>query len=89
MLLYQSLGDAVDLPRTKPGESIMEPLKYLQSKHGTYFVTGNHEYYYGSALEWIDLFKSYGIKTLANQVTHINEKVCLAGLNDISSENSG
>uniref|UniRef100_A0A914DJ18 Calcineurin-like phosphoesterase domain-containing protein n=1 Tax=Acrobeloides nanus TaxID=290746 RepID=A0A914DJ18_9BILA len=82
------VGDAVDGPRSLL-EDLMKPLKFLQSKYGTYFVTGNHEYFYGDAMEWIDLFNnSYGMNVLDNKVVHINN-VCIVGLNDISSNRSG
>lgn len=60
------VGDAIDAPR-KLIEHRMEPLKYLRSKYGTYFSTGNHEYYYGNVREWIDLFKEYEITVLENR----------------------
>lgn len=61
------MGDAVDAPRDLI-ESRMEPLKFLRSRFGTFFTTGNHEYYYGSVLEWLDLFKNrYGIRILDNK----------------------
>uniref|UniRef100_A0A914EJN2 Calcineurin-like phosphoesterase domain-containing protein n=1 Tax=Acrobeloides nanus TaxID=290746 RepID=A0A914EJN2_9BILA len=61
------VGDAVDAPRALI-ESRMDPLKCLHARIGTFFTTGNHEYYYGSALEWFDHFKnSYGITILDNK----------------------
>lgn len=61
------VGDAIDAPRSLIEER-MEPLKYLQSKRGTYFTTGNHEYYYGNMREWMELFeKEYGIQVLENK----------------------
>lgn len=38
----------------------------MHSRLGIFFVTGNHEYYYGNVEEWISLFISYGITTLRN-----------------------
>src|SRR5690606_30823817 len=42
-----------------------EPLGELETNHGTYFVTGNHEYYSG-ADEWVDEMRRLGIPTLRN-----------------------
>lgn len=42
------------------------PLKGLTSTHGTFFVTGNHEYYSG-AHGWIDALRALGIKVLMNE----------------------
>lgn len=37
----------------------VEPLARLRARHGTYFVTGNHEYYSGAA-PWIAVFAAWG-----------------------------
>lgn len=42
------------------------PLAELRSRHGTYFVTGNHEYYSG-AQAWIDELRRLGLTVLLNQ----------------------
>jgi len=38
-----------------------EPLARLVSRHGTFFVTGNHEYYSG-AHDWIHEFRRLGAR---------------------------
>ena len=38
----------------------------LQSRYGTYFVTGNHEYYSG-AQSWIDKLRTMGVTVLMNE----------------------
>ncbi|KAI1715502.1 calcineurin-like phosphoesterase domain-containing protein [Ditylenchus destructor] len=81
------VGDAIDAPRDLI-EDRMEPLRHLRSRFGTFFVTGNHEYYYGNAEEWIHLFRSYGINVLLNEKVDL-EGICLVGLNDPSSKKSG
>lgn len=42
------------------------PLSGLTSTHGTFFVTGNHEYYSG-AHAWVDELRSLGIQVLMNE----------------------
>uniref|UniRef100_A0AC34R1L1 Calcineurin-like phosphoesterase domain-containing protein n=1 Tax=Panagrolaimus sp. JU765 TaxID=591449 RepID=A0AC34R1L1_9BILA len=82
------VGDAIDAPMNLIQER-MEPLKYLKSKHGVFFVSGNHEFYYGNYDEWKQLFESYGINVMENEVEHLDDTICLVGLHDISSYKSG
>ena len=42
------------------------PLVDLKSRHGTFFVTGNHEYYSG-AQPWIDELRRLGLTVLMNE----------------------
>jgi hypothetical protein len=42
------------------------PLAGLVSRHGTFFVTGNHEYYSG-ALPWMAELRSLGVSVLMNE----------------------
>ncbi|HYF59404.1 MAG TPA: metallophosphoesterase, partial [Burkholderiaceae bacterium] len=42
------------------------PLAGLRSRHGTFFVTGNHEYYSG-ALPWIAELRRLGLTVLLNE----------------------
>ena len=42
------------------------PLSQLVSRHGSFFVTGNHEYYSG-AHAWIDELRGLGVKVLLNE----------------------
>ena len=42
------------------------PLAGLQSRHGTFFVTGNHEYYCG-AHAWVAELKRLGLTVLTNE----------------------
>src|SRR6266851_1864205 len=43
-----------------------EPLGRLESRHGTYIVTGNHEYYSG-AHAWIHELRRLGTRVLLNE----------------------
>ena len=58
-------GDLVDGSVKELGQHI-RPLAQLQSTHGTFFVTGNHEYYSG-AHSWIDALRQLGIRVLMNE----------------------
>lgn len=58
-------GDLVDGSVKELGRHIA-PLAQLQSTHGTFFVTGNHEYYSG-AHGWIDALRGLGVQVLMNE----------------------
>ncbi|NVO06095.1 MAG: metallophosphoesterase [Rhodoferax sp.] len=58
-------GDLVDGPVRTLG-SLVQPLQDLRSRYGSYFVTGNHEYYSG-AQEWVAHLRSLGIQVLMNE----------------------
>ncbi|CAK5076193.1 unnamed protein product [Meloidogyne enterolobii] len=81
------IGDIIDAPRDLIEERV-ESLRHLRSHFGTFYVTGNHEYYYGNVNEWFELFESYGITILKNRAVNL-KGFCLVGLNDIYSEESG
>lgn len=60
------------------------PLAGLRSTHGTFFVTGNHEYY-SDYQEWVDFLPSLGMRVLRNEraeITHNGGTFDLAGIND-------
>ncbi|MDP3796252.1 MAG: metallophosphoesterase [Polaromonas sp.] len=58
-------GDLVD-GKVSELAAHVAPLAQLQSRHGTYFVTGNHEYYSG-AQPWIDELRRLGLTVLLNE----------------------
>src|SRR5207342_983023 len=63
------------------------PLAGLQSRHGTYFVTGNHEYYSG-AHAWIDELRRLGARVLINEhvvLDHDGAALTVAGVTDWSA----
>ena len=67
------------------------PLAELRSRHGTYFVTGNHEYYSG-AHAWIAELRRLGLTVLMNEhvvLHHSNPQtgasLVLAGVNDFTA----
>lgn len=66
------------------------PLAHLQAKYGSYFVTGNHEYYSGVE-EWCTYIASLGVRVLRNERVSImddlsNESFDLVGVNDWASD---
>jgi uncharacterized protein len=64
-----------------------EPLSTLSSRHGTYVVTGNHEYYSG-ANGWIRELRRLGTHVLMNEhvvLEHDGAVVALAGVTDYSA----
>ncbi|MFT3736800.1 MAG: hypothetical protein QM776_17615 [Rhodocyclaceae bacterium] len=65
----------------------VSPLATLQARHGSYFVTGNHEYYSG-AHEWIAELRRLGLRVLLNehvQLDHDGAGIVLAGVTDYSA----
>ncbi len=75
-------GDLVDAPVTLIGH-LLRPLSTLQSRYGTYFVTGNHEYY-SDAQGWIPFLESLGVRVLTNECVSIGDeaKIDLVGIPD-------
>ncbi|MFM9900423.1 MAG: metallophosphoesterase [Polaromonas sp.] len=65
----------------------------LQSRHGTFFVTGNHEYYSG-AHAWVDELRRIGLTVLLNehvvlhthQAGHPPTPLVLAGVTDFNAD---
>jgi hypothetical protein len=63
------------------------PLGQLSSRHGSYFVTGNHEYYAGAAA-WMNEFERIGLRGLHNRhvvISHRGARFVLAGVTDFSA----
>ncbi|AZN38167.1 metallophosphoesterase [Iodobacter ciconiae] len=63
------------------------PLARLKSTHGTFFVTGNHEYYSG-ALPWIAELRRLGLQVLLNEhvlLLHGGHQLVVAGVTDYSA----
>lgn len=66
-------GDLVDGSVKELGHHIV-PLAQLASTHGTFFVTGNHEYYSG-AHSWIDALRALGVQVLTNEHVLIEHSI--------------
>jgi predicted MPP superfamily phosphohydrolase len=80
------VGDLVDGSVAELGRSAA-PLAGIESRHGAFFVTGNHEYYSGVE-EWVDEVARLGIRPLRNERVEING-LDLAGVNDLTGEQQG
>jgi len=83
-------GDLIDGSVDDLGPAVA-PLGEIRAKLGTYFVTGNHEYYSG-ADSWLVFLQSLGIKALRNEhveLTKNGETIHLAGVDDWSAHRFG
>jgi predicted MPP superfamily phosphohydrolase len=83
--LVAIVGDLVDGTVGELGEAVA-PLSDLSSRYGSYFVTGNHEYYSG-AQPWIAELERLGVNPLTNERVEIRSgdaALDLAGVNDIA-----
>lgn len=83
-------GDLVDVSAEHVADEI-NPLAELKSTYGTYFVTGNHEYYSGAS-DWLNKIDSIGIKILSNSndiIQHNGASLMMAGIPDIQAGRFG
>ncbi len=79
-------GDLVD-GRVADLRDDVAPLADLRSRHGTFFVTGNHEYYSG-AREWTAWLARLGLRVLNNEhvvLQHGDGKLVMAGVTDFGA----
>jgi predicted MPP superfamily phosphohydrolase len=63
------------------------PLADLKAPYGCFFVTGNHEYYWG-VFSWIEHFKNLGMTVLINEhktISREDDAIILAGVTDYSA----
>ncbi|MEU8000600.1 metallophosphoesterase [Catellatospora sp. NPDC049111] len=79
-------GDMVDGTVAELGDEAA-PLAELRSRDGSYFVTGNHEYFSG-AEEWLVEVERLGMRPLQNERLEIRG-LTLAGVNDVSGGDLG
>jgi predicted MPP superfamily phosphohydrolase len=78
-------GDLVDGSVTELAQHVA-PLAKLKSRHGSFFVTGNHEYYSG-VQGWLAELRRLGIHVLHNEhvlLQHRGAVLVLAGVPDYS-----
>ncbi|MFG2499825.1 metallophosphoesterase [Streptomyces sp. NPDC048441] len=84
--LIAVVGDLVDGSVEDLGPAAA-PLAQLRARHGTYFVTGNHEYFSG-AEQWVDHVRELGLRPLENARTEL-PGFDLAGVDDVAGESEG
>ncbi|MFJ6937017.1 metallophosphoesterase [Streptomyces sp. NPDC101132] len=84
--LVAVVGDLVDGDVADLGPAA-EPLARIRSRHGSFFVTGNHEYFSG-AQQWVDHVRELGLHPLENARTEM-PGFDLAGVNDVAGEREG
>jgi len=78
-------GDLVDGSVHELAQHVA-PLANLRSRHGSFFVTGNHEYYSG-VHGWLDELPRLGVRVLHNEhvvLRHDGAELVLAGVPDYS-----
>lgn len=88
--LVAIVGDLVDGSVERLGQAAA-PLRDLVSTHGSFFVTGNHEYFSG-AQPWLAELSRLGVHPLRNERTPITRGGAafdLAGVNDVTGRNYG
>lgn len=84
------VGDLVDGTVAELGDAAA-PLRQLRARHGSFFVTGNHEYYSGVE-EWVVEVDRLGLRVLQNERQEILVRggaLDLAGVNDPAGEGLG
>jgi uncharacterized protein len=81
------VGDLVDGSVADLGLAA-SPLKDLRSRYGSFFVTGNHEYFSGYR-EWVEEVASFGVRPLRNEHVSLPGGLDLAGVNDVTGAGVG
>jgi len=67
------------------------PLAALRARHGSYYVTGNHEYYNGIDA-WLPEARRLGLRVLLNEnaiIEHDGERLLVGGVTDYSGHHFG
>lgn len=68
-----------------------EPLGQMKVRLGSYFATGNHDYYTADVESWFELMRSMGIEPLHNSHAKVfhpentQDWICLAGIDDLEA----
>lgn len=83
-------GDFIDGSVAARSQDIA-PLRDLRARDGTYFIPGNHEYFFGYA-EWMRHLATLNMHSLVNQhalLTRGADTIVLAGVTDLSAAETG
>ena len=86
--LVAIVGDVVDGTVEELGPAAA-PLRDLVARDGTYFVTGNHEYFVDDPFAWLRELERLGMRPLRNENTRLRRGPAvlnLAGVNDLEGE---
>lgn len=62
----------------------IHPLSQLRARLGSFYVTGNHEYYWGGN-EWLNVMNNLGMVVLMNRgkiIQHKNARILMGGIPD-------
>jgi len=81
-------GDLVD-GDVDQHEDAVAPLRNLKSRYGTFFVTGNHDYYWGD-VQWASALARMDIQVLRNRLVRIGDagaSLDLVGVDDWGARN--
>lgn len=73
-------GDLIDT-KVENITDVLDELKYIKSKFGTYFILGNHEYFH-NPIKVIEYVEALGIKVLKNSSVVIDDGFNLLGIYD-------
>lgn len=52
----------------------LAPLGRLAERCGVYYVTGNHEYYAGDAVDWVERLRALGVRVLVNERAALGDR---------------
>ncbi|NMD54999.1 MULTISPECIES: metallophosphoesterase [Tsukamurella] len=77
-------GDLIDGTVAQIGEDLA-PLRGLRAPFGVLAVTGNHEYYAGDAVNWVQRWRDVGVRPLVNEAVRLERggaAVTVVGVND-------
>lgn len=84
------VGDLTDSQVSRL-KSAAEPLGQMKPRLGSYFATGNHDYYTADVEGWFELLHSMGIEALHNSHAKVfrpertEDWICLAGIDDLEA----
>lgn len=84
------VGDLTDSQVSRL-RSAAEPLGQMKPRLGSYFATGNHDYYTADVEGWFELLHSMGIEALHNSHAKVfrpertEDWICLAGIDDLEA----
>ena len=80
IVLTGDIGDG----KTEHYREDIEPLRFLKSRYGSFFVPGNHEYYW-NANEWLTVMNNIGVINLVNRgkiIRHKSHAILIGGVPD-------